>query len=164
MKLINRDNYLIKIIDLIDTPDIKIITGVRRSGKSKLLDAFYDYLISKQKGNIIRIKLNLKQYEALLDKEKLYNYINNHYIEGINNYLLIDEIQLCSGFERVINSLYEEERFDIYLTGSNAFLLSSDLATLFSGRLFEISMFFFIIIFLYIKTVNYFALIKKFLL
>ncbi len=162
MKLINRDNYLIKIIDLIDTPDIKIITGVRRSGKSKLLDAFYDYLISKQKGNIIRIKLNLKQYEALLDKEKLYNYINNHYIEGINNYLLIDEIQLCSGFERVINSLYEEERFDIYLTGSNAFLLSSDLATLFSGRIFEISMFFFIIIFLYIKTVNYFALIKKF--
>ena len=141
MKLINRDNYLIRIIDLIDTPDIKIITGVRRSGKSKLLDAFYDYLISKQKGNIIRIKLNLKQYEALLDKEKLYNYINNHYIEGINNYLLIDEIQLCTGFERVINSLYEEERFDIYLTGSNAFLLSSDLATLFGGRVFEISMF-----------------------
>lgn len=141
MKLINRDNYLIKIINLIDTPDIKIITGVRRSGKSKLLDAFYDYLISKQKCNIIRIKLNLKQYEALLDKEKLYNYINNHYIEGINNYLLIDEIQLCSGFERVINSLYEEERFDIYLTGSNAFLLSSDLATLFGGRVFEISMF-----------------------
>ena len=141
MWLINRYNYLIKIINLIDTPDIKIITGVRRSGKSKLLDAFYDYLISKQKGNIIRIKLNLKQYEALLDKEKLYNYINNHYIEGINNYLLIDEIQLCSGFERVINSLYEEERFDIYLTGSNAFLLSSDLATLFGGRVFEISMF-----------------------
>lgn len=141
MKLINRDKYLNEIINVVDTPDIKVITGVRRSGKSKLLDAFYDYLTNNIEGNVIRIKLNLKKYEKLLDKEELYNYIDNEYVEGVNNYLLIDEIQLCSGFERIINSLHEEERFDIYLTGSNAFLLSSDLATLFGGRVFEISMY-----------------------
>ena len=141
MKLINRDKYLNEIINVVDTPDIKVITGVRRSGKSKLLDAFYDYLTNNIEGNVIRIKLNLKKYEKLLDKEELYNYIDNKYVEGVNNYLLIDEIQLCSGFERIINSLHEEERFDIYLTGSNAFLLSSDLATLFGGRVFEISMY-----------------------
>lgn len=141
MKLIDRDKYLNEIINVVDTPDIKVITGVRRSGKSKLLDAFYDYLTNNIEGNVIRIKLNLKKYEKLLDKEELYNYIDNKYVEGVNNYLLIDEIQLCSGFERIINSLHEEERFDIYLTGSNAFLLSSDLATLFAGRVFEISMY-----------------------
>ena len=141
MKLINRDKYLNEIINVIDTPDIKVITGVRRSGKSKLLDAFYDYLTNNIEGNVIRIKLNLKKYEKLLDKEELYNFIDNKYVEGVNNYLLIDEIQLCTGFERIINSLHEEERFDIYLTGSNAFLLSSDLATLFGGRVFEINMY-----------------------
>ena len=141
MKLINRDKYLNEIINVIDTPDIKVITGVRRSGKSKLLDAFYDYLTNNIEGNVIRIKLNLKKYEKLLDKEELYNFIDNKYVEGVNNYLLIDEIQLCTGFERIISSLHEEERFDIYLTGSNAFLLSSDLATLFGGRVFEISMY-----------------------
>ena len=141
MKLINRDKYLNEIINVVDTPDIKVITGVRRSGKSKLLDAFYDYLTNNIEGNVIRIKLNLKKYEKLLDKEELYNYIDNEYVEGVNNYLLIDEIQLCTGFERIINSLHEEERFDIYLTSSNAFLLSSDLATLFGGRVFEISMY-----------------------
>lgn len=82
----------------------------------------------------------MNKYETLLDKEKLYEYIDNKFVDGVNNYLLIDEIQLCDGFERIINSLHEEERFDIYLTGSNAFLLSSDLATLFGGRVFEINM------------------------
>lgn len=141
MKLIERDKYLNEIINVVNTPDIKVITGIRRSGKSKLLDAFYDYLNDNTDGNIIRIKLNLKKYEDLLDKERLYEYVDNKYVEGVNNYLLIDEIQLCEGFERIINSLHEEERFDIYLTGSNAFLLSSDLATLFGGRVFEISMY-----------------------
>lgn len=141
MKLIERDKYLNEIINVVNTPDIKVITGVRRSGKSKLLDAFYDYLNNAKKGNIIRINLNLKKYETLLDKEKLYEYIDNKFVDGVNNYLLIDEIQLCDGFERIINSLHEEERFDIYLTGSNAFLLSSDLATLFGGRVFEINMY-----------------------
>ena len=141
MKLIERKKYLNTLIDVINTPDIKVITGVRRSGKSKLLDAFYDYLTTLNNVNIIRIKLNLKKYENLLNPEELYNYIDKNYKEGITNFLLIDEIQLCIGFEYIINSLHEEERFDIYLTGSNAFLLSSDLATLFGGRVFEISMY-----------------------
>lgn len=141
MKLIERKKYLNSLIDVINTPDIKVITGVRRSGKSKLLDAFYDYLTTLNNVNIIRIKLNLKKYEKLLNPEELYKYIDKNYKEGITNFLLIDEIQLCIGFENIINSLHEEERFDIYLTGSNAFLLSSDLATLFGGRVFEISMY-----------------------
>ena len=141
MKLIERKKYLNTLIDVINTPDIKVITGVRRSGKSKLLDAFYSYLTTLNNVNIIRIKLNLKKYEKLLNPEELYNYIDKNYKEGITNFLLIDEIQLCIGFENIINSLHEEERFDIYLTGSNAFLLSSDLATLFGGRVFEISMY-----------------------
>ena len=141
MKLIERKKYLNTLIDVINIPDIKVITGVRRSGKSKLLDAFYDYLTTLNNVNIIRIKLNLKKYEKLLNPEELYKYIDKNYKEGITNFLLIDEIQLCIGFENIINSLHEEERFDIYLTGSNAFLLSSDLATLFGGRVFEISMY-----------------------
>lgn len=141
MKLIERKKYLNTLIDVISTPDIKVITGVRRSGKSKLLDAFFDYLTTLNNVNIIRIKLNLKKYEKLLNPEELYKYIDKNYKEGTTNFLLIDEIQLCIGFENTINSLHEEERFDIYLTGSNAFLLSSDLATLFGGRVFEISMY-----------------------
>ena len=142
MKIINRPNYLDNLINVKDIPDIKIITGVRRSGKSKLLDAFYDYLMKDgQKKNLIRIKLNLKKFEALLNPDALYNYIDKSYVDGVPNYLIIDEIQLCIGFERTINSLYEEERFDIYLSGSNAFMLSSDLATLFGGRYFELKMF-----------------------
>ena len=141
MKLIERKKYLNTLIDVINTPEIKVITGVRRSGKSKLLDAFYDYLTTLNNVNIIRIKLNLKKYEKLLNPEELYKYIDKNYKEGITNFLLIDEIQLCIGFENIINSLHEEERFSIYLTGSNAFLLSSDLATLFGGRVFEINMY-----------------------
>ena len=141
MKLIERKKYLNTLIDVINIPDIKVITGVRRSGKSKLLDAFYDYLTTLNNVNIIRIKLNLKKYERLLNPEELYKYIDKNYKEGVTNFLLIDEIQLCIGFENIINSLHEEERFDIYLTGSNAFLLSSDLATLFGGRVFKISMY-----------------------
>lgn len=141
MKLIERKNYLEQLIDVLGTPDIKVITGVRRSGKSKLLDAFYSYLETLNNANIIRIKLNLKKYEILKSGDALYEYIDKNYDPERDNFLLIDEIQLCVGFETVINSLYEEERFDIYLTGSNAFLLSSDLATLFRGRAFEISMY-----------------------
>ena len=142
MKLIKRPFYLENLINVKDVPDIKIITGVRRSGKSKLLDAFYDYLnFDDEPKNVIRIKLNLKKFESLLNPDNLYKYIDNAYVVGVNNYLIIDEIQQCVGFERVINSLYEEERFDIYLSGSNAFMLSSDLATLFGGRYFDLKMY-----------------------
>ena len=140
MKIIKRNTYLNKLISVKDVPDIKVITGVRRAGKSKLMDLYNDYL-NNEGNNIIHIKLNLKKFEKLLNADNLYNYISNSYVDNKNNYLLIDEIQMCEGFERIINSLYEEEKYDIYLTGSNAFLLSSDLATLFGGRVFEIKVF-----------------------
>lgn len=142
MKLIERKSYLQQLIDVMDTPDIKVITGIRRSGKSKLMDAFISYVQKQsEQNNIIRIKLNLKEFEALKNGNSLYEYINACYASEKENFLFIDEVQLCNGFEAVINSLYEEERFHIFLTGSNAFLLSSDLATLFGGRVFEISLY-----------------------
>lgn len=142
MKLIERQYYLQKLIDVMNTPDIKVITGIRRCGKSKLMDAFIDYVQKQaEDNNIVRIKLNLKEFEELKNPDKLYEYIDVHYIDGKENFLFIDEVQLCNGFETIVNSLYEEERFNIFLTGSNAFLLSSDLATLFGGRVFEISLF-----------------------
>lgn len=141
MKIITRDRYLNRLVNVMNTPDIKVITGVRRSGKSKLMDAFIELLEKQEDNNIIRIKLNLKSFEKLKNPDELYNYVESNYKENYNNYLLIDEIQLCNNFELIINSLHEEEKFDIYLTGSNAFLLSSDLATLFGGRVFEINMF-----------------------
>ena len=140
MKLIKRNEYLNQLLDVKDIPDIKVITGVRRAGKSKLMDMFHQQ-IENENNNIIHIKLNLKEFSDLKNPDKLYDYVSRKYISSKNNYLLIDEIQMCNDFENIINSLHEEEKYDIYLTGSNAFLLSSDLATLFRGRVFEIKVF-----------------------
>ena len=141
MKLIDRNSYLNRLLNVKNIPDIKVITGIRRCGKSKLLDAFSSIVEQEKEANVVRIKLNQKQYEKLLNPDNLYDYIKNHYVANSINYLFIDEIQLCDGFERVIDSIHEEELFDIYITGSNAFLLSSDLATLFGGRVYEISLY-----------------------
>ena len=140
MKLIQRDYYLNRLYAVKDVPDIKVITGVRRSGKSKLMDSFIG-MISADSANVIHIKFNLKKYERLLDPDNLYKYIEQKYDPQKDNFLFVDEIQLCEGFERVINSIHEEELYNIFLTGSNAFLLSSDLATLFGGRVCEINMY-----------------------
>lgn len=142
MKIIDRDMYLNTMIRVIDTPDIKVITGVRRSGKSKLLELFKKYIEKNiDNSNIIHINYNLKKFDNLLIGDKLYNYIDDNYDENKENYVLIDEIQKCNGFEDVINSIHAEEKYHIYITGSNAFLLSSDLATLFTGRTFEIKIY-----------------------
>ncbi len=141
MKLIQRDYYINQLLSVKNIPDIKVITGIRRCGKSKLMDAFFHIVEKEKDANTVRINLNLKKYEDLLDDDNLYSYIQHNYQEGKTNYLFVDEIQMCENFERVINSIYEEELYDIYLTGSNAFLLSSDLATLFGGRVFEISLY-----------------------
>ena len=140
MKLIQRDYYLNRLFAVKDVPDIKVITGVRRSGKSKLMDSFIGK-ISADSANIVHIKLNLKKFERLLNPDNLYKYIEEKYDSQKENFLFVDEIQLCEGFERVINSIHEEELYNIFLTGSNAFLLSSDLATLFGGRVCEINMY-----------------------
>ena len=142
MKLIDRNTYLDKLKNVVGTPDIKVITGVRRSGKSKLLEAFKKYIKSTDSdANIIHINFNLNKFEELKDYHKLNDYIENLYDEDKNNFVMIDEIQMCPKFELTINSLHTSELYDIYITGSNAFLLSNDLATLFTGRTFSIELF-----------------------
>ena len=139
MKLITRNQYLEKLINVVGTPDIKVITGVRRSGKSKLLEAFKNHIEQNiPDHNIIGINFNLPEFDHLLEYRPLYDYINSQYVAGKENFVLIDEVQMCTDFEKAINGLHASEKFDIYITGSNAFLLSSDLATLFTGRTFEI--------------------------
>lgn len=142
MKLIERNQYLEKLISVMGTPDIKVITGVRRSGKSKLLESFKAYIQKNNLNtNIIHINFNLPDYDAFTEYRALYDYVNSKYIDGCDNFVFIDEVQMCNNFEKAINGLHATEKFDIYITGSNAFLLSSDLATLFTGRTFEIKIY-----------------------
>ena len=142
MKLIERKDYLDKVINVMGTPDIKVITGVRRCGKSKLLEAFRSYVSANiPNANVIHINFNLPEFDKLNEYRALYDNINSRYKEGVENFVLIDEIQMCDNFEKAINGLHASEKFDIYITGSNAFLLSSDLATLFTGRTFEIKVY-----------------------
>lgn len=141
MKLIKR-TYLNTLIEVMGTPDIKVITGIRRSGKSKLLELFKEYIENNVKDyNIIHINYNDLEFENLKEYHKLNDYIEQRYKENMKNFILIDEVQMCEGFEKTINSLHSKEKYDIYITGSNAFLLSSDLATLFTGRTFEIEVY-----------------------
>ncbi len=142
MKLIPRMSYLNRMIQLNGTPDIKIITGIRRSGKSKLMQAYIEYLRSNMKNiNIIFIDFMDLAYEGIKEYHALHTYVEDHYEEGKTNYLFIDEVQMCKNFELAVNSLYAKGKYDIYVTGSNAFLLSADLATLFTGRYIEIHVF-----------------------
>ena len=142
MKLIERDFYLDKLKNVMGTPDIKVITGVRRCGKSKLMDAFIDWIKQNEKdSNIIHINYNLFEFDSIKTAQSLNSYVEERYQKNNINYLLIDEVQLCTDFEKVIKSFHASEKYDIYITGSNAFLLSSDLATLFTGRVFQIKVF-----------------------
>ena len=142
MKTIRRTNYLNRIIELNGTPVIKIITGIRRSGKSKLMQTYIDYLKSNFENiNIIFIDYMDLMYEKIKEYHALHDYVEERYQEGKTNYLFVDEVQMCPKFELAINSLYSKEKYDIYITGSNAFLLSADLATLFTGRYIEIHVF-----------------------
>ena len=126
MRLIERAFYLDKLKGVMGTPDIKVITGVRRSGKSKLLESFMAFVREiNPDANIIHINFNLSAYENLAEYHALNNYIESAYIAGKTNFVFIDEVQMCAGFEKAINSLHASEKYDIYTTGSNAFLISS---------------------------------------
>ena len=142
MKIIERSTYLKRLIRLQGTPDIKIITGLRRSGKSELLRSYMQWLRKNVKSlNIIYIDFADLKYEGLKSYKSLYDYIEEAYQTETLNVVMVDEVQFCKQFELAINSLYNSRKYDIYLTGSNAFLLSSDLSTLFTGRFIEIPIF-----------------------
>ena len=144
MKLIKRDDYLSVLAVVKDAPDIKILCGMRRAGKSKLMDEVARNIRkAKLRANVISIDMTLLKNERLHDYHVLHDYVQERAKKTGINYLLIDEVQMCPKFELAINSLHEERnaRYDIYLTGSNAFLLSSDLTTLFTGRHHEIRTF-----------------------
>lgn len=142
MNYIERKEYLKKLTETIYTEDVKVITGIRRSGKSCLMESFIDYIKKTiPQTNIIHINFNAISWETLSEYHELNKYVLEHYEPELENFLFIDEIQLCKGFEKAINSLHNSKKFHIYITGSNAFLLSSDLATLFTGRTFEIPVF-----------------------
>ena len=142
MKTIIRKEYLDRMIDLNGTPDIKIITGIRRSGKSQLMHSYIEYLkLHFQNLNIIFIDFMDLEFEDIKEYHALHSYVEKHFQPDKTNYLFVDEVQMCPKFELAINSLHSKGKYDIYLTGSNAFLLSADLATLFTGRYIQIHIF-----------------------
>lgn len=139
--MVIRKNYLDKLILWKDHDIIKVITGIRRCGKSTLLMQFQDYLRDNgvMDEQIISINFEDLKFEALLDYRSLYEYVESKILPGKKMYIFLDEIQKVSGFEKTVDSLYIKENVDVYITGSNAYMLSSDLSTLLSGRYVEIS-------------------------
>lgn len=140
--MVERKEYLEKLKLWKDEQVIKVVTGIRRCGKSTLLMQYQDYL--KQSGvdadRIIAINFEELEYEELCDYKKLYEYIKARLSSDKTTYIFLDEIQKVPYFEKVVDSLYVKQETDIYITGSNAYMLSGDLATLLSGRYVEISM------------------------
>ena len=139
--MIIRQDYLNLLIQAKDTEFIKVITGVRRSGKSTLLKMFKDYLLENgvDEKNIIHINFESAMYDEIRDYKDLYKKIKNN-ISKEKCYILLDEVQNVEKWEKAVNSINIDFNVDIYITGSNAYLLSSELATLLSGRYIEIKM------------------------
>lgn len=140
--MIIRENYLNTLIDAKDTEFIKVITGVRRSGKSTLLLMYKEYLLNNNvnENEIIHINFESAMYDYIRNYKDLYEEIKNK-LSKRKTYILLDEVQNISEWEKAINSLNVDFNVDIYITGSNAYLLSSELATLLSGRYIEIKMY-----------------------
>ena len=141
--MVQRKEYLEKLIEWKDDDVIKVVTGIRRCGKSTLLMQYQDYLksIGIEENQIIAVNFEELEYEELCDYKKLYAYIKDRLVADKITYIFLDEIQKVPSFEKVVDSLYVKPNIDIYITGSNAYMLSGDLATLLTGRYVEISMF-----------------------
>lgn len=140
--MIERKNYLEKLIAWKDEKVIKVVTGIRRCGKSTLLDLYKEYLKKNgaEDGQIVAVNFEDLENEALQDYKALYAYLSGSLRRGKMTYIFLDEIQKVEGFEKVVDSLYIKENVDVYITGSNSWLLSGELATLLSGRYIEIKM------------------------
>ncbi len=138
----SRDIYLNKLIQFKDKPLIKVITGIRRCGKSTLLDLFEEYLLNNgiKKENIIHMNFEDLTYDEIKDYKDLNKYIKEKVLDNDKKYIILDEIQQVSNWEKAINSFLVTLNCDIYITGSNAYLLSSEISTLLSGRYVEIKM------------------------
>ncbi len=140
--MIQRKEYMEKLKSFKDKKIIKVITGIRRCGKSTLLELFKEYLLSTGISNNQIISINFEELknEQLNDYKNLYEYIENCLSNNKMNYIFLDEIQNVKNFEKAVDSLFIKENVDIYITGSNAYLLSGELATLLSGRYVKIEM------------------------
>ena len=140
--MVERKEYLEQLIQWKDEQVIKVVTGIRRCGKSTLLAQYQDWL--KESGipeeQIVSINFEELEYEELLDYKKLYAYLKERLVSGAKTYIFLDEIQKVPAFEKVVDSLYVKPDVDIYITGSNAYMLSGDLAPLLTGRYVEIKM------------------------
>lgn len=140
--MINRPEYLEELKSFKDKDLIKVVTGIRRCGKSTLFDLYIDYLLKNnvQKEQIIRINLEDADYDFLTTYKELYEYVKTKLLPDKMNYVFLDEVQNVEKFQKACDSLYIKNNVDLYITGSNASLLSSELSTLLSGRYIEIKM------------------------
>lgn len=140
--MIERSNYLEKLITLKDKQLIKVITGIRRCGKSTMFKLYQDCLLSNgvDKTQIVSINFEDADFDYLTDYKKLYRYLKSKLLKNKMTYIFLDEIQNVKDFQKAVDSLYIKDNIDIYITGSNAYLLSGELATLLSGRYVQINM------------------------
>ncbi len=140
--MVQRKEYLEKLLSWKDEQVIKVVTGIRRCGKSTLLAQYQQYLLQSGVGSEQMISINFEEleYEHLLNYKALYQYISERLCPDKTNYIFLDEVQKVESFEKVVDSLHVKNNTDIYITGSNAYLLSGDLATLLTGRYVEISL------------------------
>lgn len=139
----NRDLYLSKLIQFKDKPLIKVITGIRRCGKSTLLSLFENYLIESgvEANHIIRMNFESFEFDNITNYKEMHANIQNKLVnKKVKHYILLDEVQMIESWEKAVNSFLVDANVDIYITGSNAYLLSSELSTLLSGRYVEIKM------------------------
>ena len=142
IRVVERKEYLERLIQWKDEQVIKVVTGIRRCGKSTLLLQYQEWLKASGVSDeqIVTINFEELEYEELQDYKKLYAYLKDRLCKGKMTYIFLDEIQKVSAFEKVVDSLYVKPQVDLYVTGSNAYLLSGDLATLLTGRYVEIKM------------------------
>ena len=137
--MINRELYINKLLAYKDTEFIKVITGIRRCGKSSLLKIFKDEILKEnKKANIIYMNFESFEFDDIKNYKEMHDWIKERTKQNQKNYILLDEIQRITGWEKVVNALLIDINSDIYITGSNAYLLSSELSTYLTGRYIEI--------------------------